>query len=126
MAYTLSTIANEIKSTDQKPISKMAEAISDASLNGARGNSVNISSIFCRFSEGSESYNKLNPKRFSKAIQIAKEYSYDALSEPKEGTILSVIKDWADSIHSLQKEHQDFITIFNGALEVAKESLKNT
>ena len=32
MAYTLSTIANEIKSTSQKPISKMAEAISDASL----------------------------------------------------------------------------------------------
>ena len=127
MAYTLSTIANEIKSTSQKPISKMAEAISDASLNGARGNSGSIlAQFFVGFSEGSESYNKLNPKRFSKAIQIAKEYSYDALSEPKEGTILSVIKDWADSIHSLQKKHKDFITIFNGALEVAKESLKRT
>ena len=86
MAYTLSTIANEIKSTSQKPISKMAEAISDASLNGARGNSGSIlAQFFVGFSEGSESYNKLNPKRFSKAIQIAKEYSYDALSEPKEG-----------------------------------------
>ena len=63
MAYTLSTIANEIKSTNQKPISKMAEAISDASLNGARGNSGSIlAQFFVGFSEGSESYNKLNPK----------------------------------------------------------------
>ena len=46
MAYTLSTIANEIKSTSQKPISKMAEAISDAYLNGARGNSGSILAQF--------------------------------------------------------------------------------
>ena len=83
MAYTLSIIAEETKHIDQRSIHKMAESISDASLNGARGNSGSIlAQFFVGFSEGIGSHKKLNPKHFSKAVDIAKEYSYDALSEP--------------------------------------------
>ena len=127
MAYTLSKIAEETKLINQKSIYKMAEAISDASLNGARGNSGSIlAQFFVGFSEGTGSYKKLTPKRFSRAIQIAKEYSYDALSEPKEGTILSVIKDWSNSIDKIQSKNNDFIKIFDYAYEEAKKSLEKT
>ena len=127
MAYTLSIIAEETKHIDQRSIHKMAESISDASLNGARGNSGSIlAQFFVGFSEGIGSHNKLNPKRFSKAIDIAKQYSYDALSEPVEGTILSVIKDWSNSISQLHRKHDDFIQIFNFAYDDAKISLKKT
>ena len=127
MAYTLSKIAEETKLKNQKSIFKMAEAISDASLNGARGNSGSIlAQFFVGFSEGIGSYKKLTPKRFSKAIETAKEYSYDALSDPKEGTILSVIKDWSNSIKNIHKKHDDFIEIFDYAYEEAKKSLNRT
>ena len=127
MAYTLSQIAEETKTKIKKPISKMAEAISDASLNGARGNSGSIlAQFFVGFSEGIGSYKKLNPKRFANAIEIAKQYSYDALSEPKEGTILSVIKDWSNSINRIHEKHDDFIMIFDFAYEEAKKSLAKT
>ncbi len=127
MAYTLSKISEETKLKNKKSIYKMAEAISDASLNGARGNSGSIlAQFFVGFSEGIGSYKRLTPKRFSKAIQTAKEYSYDALSDPKEGTILSVIKDWSNSIKNIHEKHDDFIIIFDYAYEEAKKSLKKT
>ena len=86
MAYTLSTIANEIKSTSQKPISKMAEAISDASLNGARGNSGSIlAQFFVGFSEGSESYNKLNPKDSLKLFKLQKNILMMLFPNQKKG-----------------------------------------
>ena len=86
MAYTLSTIANEIKSTSQKPISKMAEAISDASLNGARGNSGSIlAQFFVGFSEGSESYNKLNPKDSLKLFKLQKNIHMMLFPNQKKG-----------------------------------------
>ena len=127
MAYTLSTIAEETKSIDQKSIHKMAELISDASLNGARGNSGSIlAQFFVGFSEGIGSYKRLNPERFSKAIEIAKQHSYDALSEPVEGTILSVITDWSNSIAQIHQKHDDFIQILDFAYEEAKKSLAKT
>tara|TARA_A100001037_G_scaffold7735_1_gene7686 strand:- start:3373 stop:5157 length:1785 start_codon:yes stop_codon:yes gene_type:complete len=127
MAFTLATISEETKSNNNKQVSKVADAIADASLNGARGNSGSIlAQFFVGFADGVSQLQKLTPKRFSQAIRTAKNYSYDALSEPKEGTILSVISDWADSIKNIHEKHDDFVKILDFAFEEAKESLRKT
>jgi len=127
MAFTLATISEETKSNNNKRVSKVADAIADASLNGARGNSGSIlAQFFVGFADGVGRFKKLTPKRFSDAIKTAKHYSYDALSEPKEGTILSVISDWADSVKNIHEKHDDFVKILDFAFEQAKESLRKT
>ena len=127
MAFTLATISEEIKSNKNKRVFKVADAIADASLNGARGNSGSIlAQFFVGFADGIGSFKRLTPERFFQAITMAKEYSYDALSEPIEGTILSVIADWADSVKNIQEKDEDFVMILNFALEQAKDSLRKT
>ena len=42
MTFTLATISEETKSNNNKRVSKVADAVADASLNGARGNSGSI------------------------------------------------------------------------------------
>lgn len=127
MAFTLATISEETKSSENKRVSNVADAIADASLNGARGNSGSIlAQFFVGFADGVGEFRRLNPKRFSSAIKKAKHYSYDALSDPKEGTILSVISDWADSVKNIHEKHDDFVMILDFALEQAKESLRKT
>jgi len=127
MAFTLATISEETKSKQNKNVSKVADAIADASLNGARGNSGAIlAQFFVGFADGVSDVKRLTPKRFSNAIKKAQLYAYDALSEPKEGTILSVITDWADSVKNIHKRHDDFIQILDFALEQAKYSLSKT
>jgi hypothetical protein len=127
MAFTLATISEETKSNDNKRVSKVADAVADASLNGARGNSGSIlAQFFVGFADGVGRFKMLTPKQFSDAIKTAKHYSYDALSEPKEGTILSVISDWADSVKNIHEKHDDFVKILDFAFEQAKESLRKT
>lgn len=127
MAFTLATISEETKSNENKRVFKVADAVADASLNGARGNSGSIlAQFFVGFAEGVGQFKRLTPKRFSDAIKTAKHYSYDALSEPLEGTILSVISDWADSIKTIHEKHDDFVKILDFALDQAKESLRKT
>ena len=127
MAFTLATISEETKSNKNKVVSKVADAVADASLNGARGNSGSIlAQFFVGFADGVSQFKVLTPKRFSEAIKTAKHYSYDALSAPKEGTILSVISDWADSIKNIHEKHDDFVKILDFGLEEAKKSLIKT
>ena len=127
MAFTLATISEETKSNENKRVFKVADAVADASLNGARGNSGSIlAQFFVGFADGTEQFRRLTPKRFSDAIKTAKQYSYDALSDPKEGTILSVISDWADSVKNIHEKHDDFVNILDFALKQAKESLRKT
>ena len=69
MAFTLATISEETKSNNNKGISKVADAIADASLNGARGNSGSIlAQFFVGFADGVSQFKILTPKRFSEAI----------------------------------------------------------
>ena len=127
MTFTLATISEETKSNNNKRVSKVADAVADASLNGARGNSGSIlAQFFVGFADGIASFHRLTPGRFSQTIKTSKNYSYDTLSEPKEGTILSVIADWAYAVKNIHETHNDFVMILDFAFEQAQESLRKT
>ena len=73
-----------------------------------------------------EDIEKLNAIEFSKAISHAKDYSYDALTKPREGTILSVIRVWSDSLESSSKNSNDFLKILSSGLIDAQKALEDT
>ena len=92
MAYTLTSIEEGIQNNAYSDIKKMSMAIADSALDGARGNSGAIlAQFFVGFADGIKDIEKLNAIEFSEAISHAKDYSYDALTKPREGTILSCL-----------------------------------
>ena len=127
MGFTMSAIESSFKIEDNIPISQAAEGIAELTINNARGNSGAIlAQFFTGFSEGVKKKNKLTPSEFSHALQIAKQYSYDALMKPKEGTILTVISDWINAIHKVSSNITDFKKLLTHGLNEALISLSKT
>ncbi|MBN2602191.1 MAG: DegV family EDD domain-containing protein [Candidatus Marinimicrobia bacterium] len=127
MAATLRTVVDEMDDSTCETVDSSSRQIADSALKGARGNSgVILAQFFYGLSQGLEKRIKITTEQFGHAVQQAKNAAYEALSQPKEGTILTVIKDWAENIYANSKQIVDFQDLLHHGLEVAKKSLENT
>ncbi|MBE6335946.1 MAG: DegV family EDD domain-containing protein [Lentimicrobiaceae bacterium] len=125
LASTMYSIVNTVKPT--KNIKETALALADAALVGARGNSGIIFAQFLYgFSKDIKGQETMNLKEFSENMHIASECAYYALAKPKEGTMISVIRDWAVFLCENYDTTDDITTLLLNALTVAMESLKGT
>ena len=127
MAYTLSEIKNDIQQNVHSNIADMSDLIADSALDGARGNAGSILAQFLvGLSEGLSNYAKVTTQQFADAVKIGKQYAYQALLNPVEGTILTVISDWSDTLQRLSNKYSDFVEILEHALKTAEKSVKDT
>ena len=127
MAYTLTTIEEGIRDKVYKDIKRMSMAIADSALDGARGNSGAIlAQFFVGFADGIKEKSSLTAKEFAEAVIHAKNYAYDALTHPREGTILSVMKAWAESLLESCNSSKDILLMLSKGLEDAQTSLEET
>jgi DegV family protein with EDD domain len=131
-ADTGTNLASTMRSIVYSPIPtntvKMAAAaLADAALVGARGNSGIIFAQFLYgFSNEIENENNLTVENFSRSITKAVTYAYEAIANPVEGTMISVIREWAEFINTMKELIDDFVELLIKALQVAKESLADT
>ena len=108
-------------------LKQTATAIADAAMSGARGNSGIIFAQFLYgFSNELKADGVLDVQSFAESMKKAVAYAYDAIANPVEGTILTVIKDWADYLYALKDIIDDFIKILLEAYNKAVESLSET
>lgn len=124
----LASTANSIieESIPHDSVIDTINSISDAALYGARGNS---GIIFAQFLNGlsmESSAVNLNVKSFASLVERSVPHTYKAISNPKEGTILTVIKDWSNSLKKNSNIYGDFQQLLTKSLEEAKISLENT
>jgi len=125
LAATLHSIAEGTSAhrSFQQTLSSMA----DSALMGARGNS---GIIFAQFLQGiSTSFKNevsITPRAFGEAVKAAVPHVYKSMSSPVEGTMLTVIKDWADAVYVQRDRFADFTELFSYSLKVARESLRQT
>jgi hypothetical protein len=125
LASTMRSIMDAIIPTDN--LKQTATALADAALIGARGNS---GIIFAQFLYGFS--NEIRPNEaftvqsFAESVKKAVAYAYDAIANPVEGTILTVIKDWADYVYLLKDTFDDFTRLMVEAYRKALESLAAT
>jgi uncharacterized protein len=125
LACLMQAILEEAKMRDSAK--ETMYSIAEAALNGARGNS---GIIFAQFINGI--YMALNEKRqisiadFSIAAKNAVAYAYQSITNPVEGTILTVMRDWSESLYILKDKTSDFAQLFNRSLEDALQSLIRT
>lgn len=104
-----------------------ADSIADAALTGARGNSGIIFAQFLYgFSNELKAKETITVEDFAESMKRAVKYAYEAIANPVEGTIISVIKDWAEHLDHLKDNIDDFIRLLFDALEIASKSLKET
>jgi DegV family protein with EDD domain len=127
MAFTLSAIKEDIQQNVRSNIADMSNLIADSALDGARGNAGSILAQFLvGLAEGLQNHTKVTTQQFAEAAKIGKQYSYQALLNPVEGTILTVISDWSDALHRFSNKHSDFVETLARALKIAQKSVKDT
>ena len=104
-----------------------AERIAETSLLNARGNS---GIIFAQFLYGMSmetgNYGKINIAQFAESIKNSIRYIYEAIANPVEGTMLTVIRDWADYIYENRYRITDFNEMFLGSVQILNKSLIET
>jgi uncharacterized protein len=131
-ADTGTNLASTMRSIVDSPIPtnnvKMtAAALADAALVGARGNSGIIFAQFLYgFSNEIENEDNLTVENFSRSVTKAVTYAYEAIANPIEGTMISVIREWAEFINAMKGLIDDFVELLIKALQVARESLADT
>ncbi len=99
MSLTLQSCVRELTACSSNNIAEIADSVAKGALKGARGNSGVITSQILRgicsvFRDGKP----IDCKVFSKALESGTKVAYGAVSIPKEGTILTVIRmmgEWA-------------------------------
>ena len=125
LASTLRSIIDNI--TPHHSFDRTAEAIADAALVGARGNS---GIIFAQFLYGisneMEGREKIDVGTFAEIMLNAVKYAYEAIANPIEGTMITVIRAWAEFLYFIKDNADDFIKFLVAGLEKAQEALNNT
>ena len=127
VASTLQKIAAAIARTRQRHIGEMSKTIADLAVGSARGNSGAIlAQFFCGFSDGLPDVPRVSTAAFGAAVVRAAESAYSAIARPVEGTILTVIRDWARSVADRSGAVRDFGVLVPDSLKAARASLANT
>ncbi len=127
LASTLRKVSAGIASLRQRHVREMSRALAEEAVAGARGNSGAImAQFFCGFSEALPDVSRASTRDFAAAVVGAAESAYGAIARPVEGTILTVIRDWANAVRRRAGEDSDFARLLPESLREAKKSLENT
>jgi DegV family protein with EDD domain len=126
LAATLKAAASRLGSASPDGVAAAARVAADGALDGARGNS---GAIFAQFlhglAGGMERHSQVDGPQFAVAARMGTESAYTALQDPREGTILSVLKAWSYELGRRSGE-EDFTEMMHGGLVAAREALAHT
>lgn len=128
MSMTLQAVENELVKLDHEPnMKELSEIVSENILLGARGNSGTIlSQIIQGFLSVVENTEEINIDVAAKAFMAAKDKAYQSVSQPVEGTILTVIRKVAEAAIAYEGPQDDFILFLVHLKNVANEAVENT
>ncbi len=130
MAATLNSVVSEIESLEENlELENIIDAISHGSLMGARGNSgVIISQILRGFVSKIKNASRktIDANLFSEALSEAASAAYEAVGNPVEGTILTVVRETAEAAEKAASEKLSLLPLVEIAREAAKRSLDST
>lgn len=125
LASTLHSIAQGAK--HGKSLRETMRSIADAALMGARGNSGLIFAQFVQgFTQEITTDSKISTTAFGDYVRRAIQHTYKSILSPVEGTMITVMKDWAEAVYRYRTKTADFAELLSHSLHAAKESLRDT
>ena len=105
MLLTMRSTVEEAYKVNEASVSAVAQAMANGALMGARGNSgVILSQIWSGLAQGLGDKETFNGKDLAQALTQASEMAYKGLSNPVEGTILTVMKDVSKPARSRRRK----------------------
>lgn len=128
MSLTLKSATTEMNACESNAIESICIAFNRGALKGARGNSGVITSQIIKgiCTNLMNCQTEINIKDFAKAIQNGAEMAYKAVTVPKEGTILTVIKAMADKSKQTAKSAKCFEDFLNEIITHGETTLQMT
>ena len=128
MFLTMRAVNEDAAKTLSADASKVSSAMAKGALLGARGNSgVILSQFFNGISQGLRGKDVCDSESFCQALDIASTISYNSVSNPVEGTILTIIKAFSQAAnHHFSQGGRNILDMWETALTSAKEALTRT
>ncbi len=125
LASTMKAIAEQARPA--RSVKESLRSIADAALTGARGNS---GLIFAQYIYGlsKELGNeiKISTARFGESVRNAVRYAYNSIAHPQEGTMLTLIREWAEEVYRNRHRFSDYQELLHHSLEKARQVLHDT
>ncbi len=129
MQMTVMSGVREMNNCQSTSIVEVAKILSRGCLMGARGNSgVILSQFFRGLYVAIKEINKdtLNKDDLLQVLISGYKVAYKAVTQPVEGTILTVVREAACNTEMRKEQFNDCIELLTYYLEQAKQSLANT
>ena len=129
LCLSLYPIINITNSQTEKTVGSLLEKIADKLIDHSRGNSGSIlAQFFQGMSDSAVDIEQFDTYQFLKSLKMGNRYAREALSEPVDGTILTVIDKFSESFEdSYSKEiNKDFSEIFSKVMITTKEAVAET
>ena len=127
MTMTIMSAAREVQAIEEPTMEKLAKAISQGALRGARGNSgVILSQLFRGFCREIKEVDVIDAHVLAMALDRASETAYKAVMKPKEGTILTVAKGMSTKALEVFEETDDLVEGIQKVLEHGDYVLSQT
>ncbi len=129
MALSRGSVLGILNREGEKHLGTLLAGVADALLDGSRGNSgAIVAQFFQGMSDSAGELTRFTTYTFGKAVRMGSQYAHDALSKPREGTILSVIAAFAESIseQARSRPEGDFREVIGEALQRIEVALANT
>ncbi len=128
MLLTMRSTMAEAARANDTDASDIAQCMARGALMGARGNSgVILSQIMKGFARGFIGHTSFGPGEMAQALDHASIAAYEGISKPREGTMLTVIKDVASAAKShVNQDGRDMLALIEMVVEEARKSVERT
>ena len=128
MLLTMRSSIEEAYRAVDPSASAIAQAIARGALMGARGNSgVILSQIWRGLAQGFQDKDSFTGSELADALQQASTMAYKGISNPVEGTILTVIREASSaSQEQAASGNNDVLSVLEAIVDAANESVANT
>lgn len=125
---TMSKVVEELdKHEFDLTIKDAAKSIAKGAFAGAKGNSgVILSQFFIGFSKTIENEEHISTEIFAKALVQGSEKAHKAVMNPREGTILSVLRETAEAAVEKTRTEATWPEVVEHCYEVAQKSTLDT
>lgn len=128
LALTLGAMRDAL-GRDDLPLAELMNRIADALLDGARGNSGAIMAQFFQgLADAAAELARFTAGSFSRAVSLGADYARQALAEPREGTIITVIGAFAEDLSRRvrHEEQRDLRVLMERGLATSRKALEAT
>jgi DAK2 domain fusion protein YloV len=128
MLLTMRSTIEEAYQAPDRSASAVAQAMARGALMGARGNSgVILSQIWRGLAQGLAEKRSFTGSDLADALLQASTMAYKGLSNPVEGTILTVVREAASAAQTQASSgNGDLISVMEATVNAANESVANT